>query len=348
MRIALDAMGGDHAPAAEVEGAVLYVRKAPQDTVVLVGDRARIEAELARLGASDHLEIEHASEVVSMDEPPGKAVRRKQRSSIRVCLELVKRGAVGAAVSAGSSGAAMAAALFVLGRLEGVERPAIVSLLPTGKGRMALLIDSGANTVCRPAHLVQFAYLGDAYARCVLSIPRPRVALLSNGAEPGKGTELTRKAMAALENGDLNFSGYVEGNDLFAGEVDVIVTDGFTGNVALKTTEGAAAALGTMLQREIQARAGARLGALLMAPAFAAFRRILDWAEYGGAPLVGVNGVVTIAHGRSRPRAIRSALRAAARAATLGISEELKHAAMAARELSMRVGLTALQGSNTQ
>ncbi|MGC4114370.1 MAG: phosphate acyltransferase PlsX [Myxococcales bacterium] len=334
MRLALDAMGGDHAPAAVVEGAVLHARKAPRDHVVLVGDEPRIQAELSRLKAGALVEVRHAPQAVGMDEHPVTAVRRKRDSSIRVAFDLVARGQADAVVSAGNSGAALAAALFVLGRLPGIDRPAVVTLLPTLAGRFAVLLDSGATVACRPAHLVQFAHLGDAYARRVLGVARPRVALLSNGAEKSKGTDLTRGALEALERSQLNFTGYVEGNDLFADAVDVIVTDGFTGNVVLKTTEGAAAALSATLKREIEAHSTAKLGAWLSRPAFAAFRKIADWAEVGGAQLVGVDGTALLAHGRSNARAIRNALRAASTAASLKLAAELTDAALKAHALS--------------
>ncbi len=339
MRLALDAMGGDHAPAVAVEGAVLYARKAPQDSVVLVGDESRLHPELARLKAHGLVQVHHASEVVGMGEQPATAVRRKRGSSLRVAFDLVASGRADAVVSAGNTGAALAAGLLVLGRVPGVDRPALVTPLPTLRGRHATLLDSGANVACRPLHLVQFAHLGEVYARLGLGIARPRVALLSNGSEDSKGTELTRAALAALRKSSLDFVGYVEGNDLFADVADVIVTDGFTGNVVLKTTEGAAATLGAMLKREIEARSTARLGALLAAPAFAAFRKIADWAEYGGAPLLGVRGVAFVAHGRSNARAIRNALRAAAHAASRDLQGELEAAAARARGLAEHTGL---------
>ncbi|HEY3452206.1 MAG TPA: phosphate acyltransferase PlsX [Myxococcales bacterium] len=359
MRLALDAMGGDCAPAAVVEGAVLHARKTPGDTVVLVGDEPRIEAELVRLKAAADpakrravrplaIEVRHAPQTVGMDEHPATTVRRKRGSSIRVAFDLVARGEADAVVSAGNSGAALAAALFVLGRLPAVDRPAVVTLLPTLAGRYAVLLDSGATVACRPAHLVQFAHLGEAYARRVLGVARPRVALLSNGTEKSKGTDLTRSALEALERSSLNFLGYVEGNDLFADQVDVIVTDGFTGNVVLKATEGAAAALSATLKREIESRSTAKLGAWLSRPAFAAFRKIADWAEVGGAQLVGVDGTALLAHGRSNARAIRNALRAASRAAELQLSAELTEAALKAQALSRSARPTVARESRTE
>jgi glycerol-3-phosphate acyltransferase PlsX len=340
MRLALDAMGGDLAPAAAVAGAVLYAKKAPGE-VLLVGDEARLAAELARLKATGLVEVHHAAQTVAMDDHPARSVRSKPASSLRVAFELVARGQADAVVSAGNSGAALAAGLFALGRLPGIERPAIATMLPTFAGGYAVLLDSGANVACRPAQLVQFAHLGEVYARRVLSLSRPRVALLSNGAEPTKGTDLTRAALATLKLSQLDFVGYVEGNDLFAGAADVIVTDGFTGNVVLKTTEGAAWALGAVLKREVASRSTARLGSWLTRPALAAFRKIADWAEQGGAPLLGVAGTAVLAHGRSGPRAFSNALRAAARAASLDLADELTEAAAAARGLCEAEGVVA-------
>ena len=333
MRLALDAMGGDNAPAAAVEGAVLYARKAPSDTVILVGDEPRLAAELARLKARGAVQVVHAPDVVGLDEHPATAVRRKKSSSLRVAFDLVAQHAADAVVSVGSTGAALAAGLLVLGRLPGVERPAVIIMLPKMKGGFAALLDSGANVTCRPSHLSLFAHLGEVWARRALSIDRPRVALLSNGSERARGTDLTRAALGLLERSALNFIGYVEGNDLFADAADVIVTDGFTGNVVLKTTEGAAWALGATLKREVEAHSTARVGAWLARPAFVAFRKITDWAEYGGAPLLGVDGVAIIGHGRSGPRAFRNALRAASHAASLQLGPELSQAATAASAL---------------
>ena len=338
MRIALDAMGGDLAPAAAVAGAIQFLRRRGSDSVTLVGDAKRIEDELARRKAAGSFCVHDAPEALGRDVKPSRAARPNRRSSIHACFDLVCRGEADAVVSAGNSGALMAAALHLLGRLEGVERPAIVTPLPTLRGGCALLLDSGANVTCRPAHLVQFAHLGAAWARRVMGLARPKVAVLANGEEPTKGTDLTRAASGLLRASSLEFVGYVEGKDLFTGEVDVIVTDGFTGNVVLKTTEGAAAALGAMLKREIEARSTARLGNLLMAPAFAGFKKIVDWAEYGGAPLVGVDGVCIVAHGRSTARAFKNALATASQACSTAFPDDLARAALAAREL---IGSTA-------
>src|SRR2546426_720938 len=261
--IALDAMGGDLAPAATVEGALRAHRERGHQ-VVLVGDEARLRGELRRLGAGEsELRVHHASEVVEMGEHPGQALRRKKDSSIRVCFDLCKSGEAAGMVSAGNSGAVLAGGLFVLGRLEHVDRPCVGGSLPTlgGSGR-AVLVDMGATVECTPLQVVQFALMGEVYARRVLGVLRPKVGVVANGEEEGKGTELTRAAAAALSKPEsgVEFKGYVEGKDVFSGDFDVIATDGFTGNVLLKTAEGAVWAFGQLLKRQIQA---SRVGAIL-------------------------------------------------------------------------------------
>ncbi|MDY7229924.1 phosphate acyltransferase PlsX [Hyalangium rubrum] len=325
MRLVLDAMGGDHAPAAAVEGGVLFAREHPEHEVVLVGDSLRVRTHLPRTGAPGNLHLHHASQVVEMDDSPS-AFRRKKDSSLQVGFELVRAGEASALVSAGNSGAVMAGALLVLGRLPGVDRPAIATLFPAlrGGGR-CLLLDAGANVDCKPVHLAQFAVLGEAYVRARLGISRPRIAVLSNGEEPSKGTVLTREASALLRRSDLAFSGYVEGKDIFSGEVDVVVTDGFTGNIVLKASEGAAMGVAGLLRSAIEKRGGLpeKLGALLLQPTLAGLKRVVDYAEYGGAPLLGIQGVGIVAHGRSSPRAIQSALGAALQMAQAGLQTEL-------------------------
>src|SRR5207237_4316688 len=296
--IALDAMGGDLAPAATVEGALRAHRERGLE-VILVGDEPRLRAELRRLGAgADELRIRHASEVVEMDEHPGQALRKKKDSSVRVCFDLCKEGAAGGMVSAGNSGAVLAGGSFGLGRLPGVDRPCIGGSLPTlgGAGR-AVLVDMGANVDVTPLQLVQFALLGEVYARRVLSVARPRIGVVSNGEEEEKGTDLTRAAAAALRKptSGVHFKGYVEGRDVFAGEVDVVATDGFTGNVLLKTAEGAGWAFGQLLKRQIQGSAMASAGALLLRSQFEQVKKRVDYEEVGGAPLLGIGGVAVIA-----------------------------------------------------
>jgi glycerol-3-phosphate acyltransferase PlsX len=327
MRLVLDAMGGDHAPEAPVRGALLFAREHPEHEVVLVGVPARLKECLTRAGgAPGNVHTYPATEVVSTEVVAFAAIRRKRDSSLRVGFELVRRGEGQALVSAGHSGAVMAGALLVLGRLPGVERPAIATLLPALKGSgRCLLLDCGANVECRPVHLAQWAVLGSAYVRALLGIERPRVAVLSNGEESSKGTALTREASALLRASELRFVGYVEGRNLFSGDVDVVVTDGFTGNVVLKTSEGVAAGVTSLMRSAIERSGGLRekLGALLLRPTFAGLKKRVDYAEYGGAPLLGTEGVGIVAHGRSSPRAFQQALAAALRNAEAGLQAEL-------------------------
>ena len=313
--VAVDAMGGDHAPAPEVEGAVAAVRERIA-RVVLVGDEPRVRAELGRLGADglDGLTVRHASEVIRMEDHPAVAAKGKKDSSMRVAFDLAKEGAVDAVVSAGNSGAMLACGLFVLRRLPGVERPGIVTTFPTVNGVCAL-IDMGANVECRPETLAQFAVLGAVYARLLHGKARPKVGLLSNGEEAIKGTELTRgayKLLTAEVEKDFEFVGYVEGRDIFTGDVDVVVTDGFTGNIVLKTSEGAAAAINAIIKREILATTMGKLGALFLRGTFARLKRTLDVDEHGGAPLVGVDGIAVLTHGAASARAIKNGIRVAA------------------------------------
>jgi glycerol-3-phosphate acyltransferase PlsX len=263
--VAVDAMGGDNAPGAIVQGAINAARKGRP--VILVGPEARVREELARHRAGQQLplEIVDAAEVIEMDDHPGQAMRRKKRNSIRVCFELVKDGQAAAMVSAGNSGAVMAGAIFVLGRPAGVERPAIITALPALKGA-PIMLDMGAVVDAKPIHLVQFALMGEVWARRVGGVARPKVAILSNGEEDSKGTELTRTAAAALRRSSIGFAGYCEGRDLLTGEFDVIVTDGFTGNVALKTMEGTAKVVGELLKGALRSSPRAMLGGLLARP----------------------------------------------------------------------------------
>ncbi len=331
VRLALDAMGGDFAPSAAVEGAVRHARAHPDHAVVLVGDTGSVRPLLARLHAPSNLILHHAAETVGMDDEPSQAIRRKKDSSLRVGLELVRAGEADAFVSAGHSGAVLAGALLVLGRLEGAERPAIAALLPALKKGRCLLLDAGANVECRPRQLAQWAVMGEAYVRTVMHVPKPRVAVLSNGEEASKGTALTREAAeflrAGREAGGLDFRGYVEGKDIFSGAVEVVVTDGFTGNVVLKTAEGTALGVVGLIKQAIEkSPLPERIGALLMKPTLMGLRKVVDWAEYGGAPLLGVNGVVLVAHGRSDARAVENALRAACTTVELGLLPALEDA----------------------
>jgi len=321
MRVVVDAMGSDRAPGPEVAGAVRAALAGI--AVTLVGDRGRIEAELGNHELAP-IDIVHASEVVTMHDHPGQAFRAKPDSSLRVAVQRVADGAGDAVVSAGNSGAMLAASLFVLGRIAHVERPAIVTVLPTTSGPL-VLCDAGANVEPKPAQLAQFGVLGAAYDRVVHGRPRPRLGLLANGAEPGKGTPLTREAHALLAaaNGPFQFVGYVEGSDLFRGVVDVIATDGFTGNVVLKTCEGIAEGLFGLVKRELETTPRARVGAALVKPALRALAKRIDYSEIGGALLVGVTKPAVIAHGRSDATAIASAIRAAAGFAARALPDQL-------------------------
>jgi len=307
MKIAVDAMGGDFAPAAVVEGSMQAARDLNLP-IILVGDRERIEAELKKHGyAGRNISIKHASEVIGMAESPTQAVRKKKDSSLKVCFELVTSGEAGAVVTAGNSGAAMAAGIFLFKRIKGVERPAIAVSVPTMKSP-AVLLDVGGNVDCKPAHLLQFAVMGGVYAKYALKKDNPRIGLLSNGEEEAKGNELTRETHALIKKTDLNYIGYVEGRDIYRGEVDVVVTDGFVGNVVLKLSEGLVEAVTTMLKEEIMASMPSKLGYMLAKGAFQKLKKKVDYAEYGGAPLLGIEGVCIISHGRSSPKAIKNAI----------------------------------------
>ena len=311
MRIAVDAMGGDFAPVEVVRGAVEATDKDGID-VVLVGDRDQIRRELAKYPAAD-IEVKHASEVVQMDEHPANAIRRKPDSSIVVAAGMVVNGDADAIVSAGNTGAAMAVATLKFGRIPGIARPAIAALIPTSKGK-AVLLDGGANVDCSVENLLQFAVMGREYAERVLKLNNPRVGLLSIGEEPSKGNELTKAAHAQLTKSDLHFIGNVDGKDVFRGAAEVIICDGFAGNLVLKTAEGIAEFLHASLKEEINKSIIYKLAGRVLSSAFRRAKNHLDYAEYGGAPLLGVNGVCIISHGRSDARAIRNAIKAAASA----------------------------------
>lgn len=325
MLIALDAMGGDHAPTETVKGALLAIRETDVE-VALVGLPDVLEAELARHGHSDHppsVRVVPASEVVGMHEPPAQAVRQKRQSSINEALRLVKEGQASAVVSAGNTGAVVASALLVLGRLGGIKRPALGAYFPTGRYGV-LALDVGANADCKPSYLVQFAHMGSIYMERVYGAKRPRVGLLSIGEEEGKGNALTREVYDRLQHSPLNFVGNVEGKEIMNGEVEVVVSDGFTGNVAVKMGEGMAEFMFRELRKAVSERLRYRLGALLMVDALRGMRRRLDYAEYGGVPLLGVNGVVIICHGRSHAQAIKNAIRTAKEAAASGMLEAMQ------------------------
>jgi phosphate acyltransferase len=319
MKIAVDAMGGDNAPKVEVAGAVAAARDF-SIPIILVGDRDKLAAELSQHDTSGlDITIKHATEVVGMHDSASDAIRKKKDSSIRVAFELVKSGDADAVVSAGNSGATMAAGMFVLKRLNGIDRPAIAQVFPTLLGHTVIL-DIGGNVDCKPVHLVQFAIMGEVYARHVLGVKKPLVGLLSNGEEESKGNDLTRETNQILKDVRFDYAGYIEGRDIFAGKVDVVVCDGFVGNIVLKLSEGLAEAVGSMLREEIKKSLICKIGYLLSRPAFARFKKKVDYAEYGGAPLLGINGVGMICHGGSNVKAIRNAVRLASDFASKGVN----------------------------
>jgi glycerol-3-phosphate acyltransferase PlsX len=311
--IALDAMGGDHFPRPEVEGAILAAQSFDVK-VILVGREDAIRKELDRHHGWESLpiQIRHASELITMEDSAGKAVRAKKDSSIRVASRLVKTGEAQGVVSAGNTGAVMATAKMVQGMLRGVDRPALASAFPTVTGGSAVMLDVGANVDCSARMLAQFAVMGSAYARIILKVPNPRVGLLSIGEEEHKGNALTHEAFPLLKAlPRVNFIGNVEGRDVYTGGVDVIVCDGFVGNVALKTSEGLVEAIRQMLRESMVKTPTRKLGAFLSRGAFADFRKRVDYTEYGGAPLLGLNGICVICHGRSNTKAISNAIRVA-------------------------------------
>ncbi len=312
MRVALDAMGGDFAPAVTVEGAVETINESEDIEIVLVGDELLIKKELSgKRYPPNRLQIKHASQVVGMDEPALVALRKKKDSSIKRASELVKNQEADAIVSAGHSGVAMATALLMFGASKGVDRPAIAAIMPTLKGAF-VLIDAGANVDCNPENLLQFALMGDAYCKAMFGLTEPKIALLSIGEEDTKGNLLTKEAFKLLKGTGIRFIGNIEGKDIFVGDADVVVCDGFIGNIVLKTSEGLAEAIMKMLKREIADVTTGRIGFLLMKPALRNFKKKTDYAEYGGAPLLGINGTCIICHGRSSAKAIRNAVKIAA------------------------------------
>lgn len=316
--VALDAMGGDHAPAVTVQGAVEAVRRFGIE-VLLVGQEPLLRKELARHGSVPRgVRVVHADEVVAMTDPPTTPVRSKRDSSMAVAARLVRDGVAGAFVTAGNTGAAMITAKLTLGMIPGVERPALAACIP-GVDHQTLLLDVGANVDCKPKHLAHFAVMGHFYSQAVLGVPRPRIGLLSVGEEEGKGDRLTQEAYPLLSDLGLHFLGNVEGRDIFSGAADVVVCDGFVGNVVLKVSEGLGEMVATLLKREAGRSTVSAMGFLLAKGAFTGFKRQVDYAEYGGAPLLGVQGGCLVGHGRSNGKAIRNAVRFAHSYATRGV-----------------------------
>jgi phosphate acyltransferase len=324
LTIALDAMGGDHAPKSEVEGAVQAARSLGV-RVILVGRTEVIRPELEKYPDSHELpiDIEHAEQVITMEDST-QAVRTKKNSSLKVASRLVRDGRAHGLVSAANTGATMATAKIVQGVIPGVTRPALAGVFPTIKGSPVVVVDVGANVDCSPRMLAQFAVMGEIYSSIILRRPKPRVGLLSIGEEAHKGNDLTRATAELLRTLNLNFIGNVEGRDIFTGDVDVIVCDGFTGNVALKVSEGVGEMVKTLLRESLESTITGKIGYALSRTAFSDFNKRLDYSEYGGAPLLGVRGVCIICHGRSNANAIKNAIRVAAEFAAGKVNQKIE------------------------
>lgn len=320
IRIAIDAMGGDYAPSEIIKGAVEAVKELPVG-ILLVGDEKEILKRLSRQKSVESISIVHSSEVIRMDESPASAVKQKKDSSVNVAVKLVKSGRADALISAGNTGALMAASLLGLGRIKGIERPAIATIFPTlGKG--VLLLDMGANVDCKPSQLRQFAEMGSQYAEHVMHIENPRIGLLNIGEEPSKGNELTVEAYQLLKaSKKLNFLGNVESKEIFDGKVDVIVCDGFIGNLLLKFGESIGMTALDLIKKELKKNVITRFGAMLLAPGLISLKKAMEYDEYGAAPLLGINGVCFKAHGRAKSRAIKNAIRVTAEA----VKERIVH-----------------------
>ncbi len=322
--LAIDAMGSDRAPKPEIEGVLAALRE--QDVkILLVGRETELRLALERQGAADHprIEIVHASEVITMDDKAAQAVRSKRDSSMRVGLRLVRDGKAQGFITAGNTGAAMATAKMVLGTLPGVDRPSLAAVFPTATGSTAILLDVGANVDCKPINLEQFAIMGETYCRGMFGMERPRVGLLSIGEEETKGNELTRQTFALLKQLPLNFIGNVEGRDIYSGKVDVLVCDGFVGNVALKTSEGVARLVRFQLKKSLKATLVRQINTFMLRNAFAEFRKTMDHTEYGGAPLLGVKGACVITHGSSNGNAMKNAIRVTREFVEHGVNQKI-------------------------
>jgi glycerol-3-phosphate acyltransferase PlsX len=322
-KIVVDAMGSDNSPRSEVDGAIAAA-KAYGVHVILAGDESRLKPMLKERSADNlSVEIRHASQSIAMDEKPAAVLRKKKDSSIHVAAALVRDGLASGLVSAGNTGAVMAVSKMLVGVVPGVDRPALATVVPTLKGR-AVLLDVGANVTCKPHHLVQFALMGHLFSRQIVGVASPRVGLMSVGEEESKGTDLTKGVYKSLKELQLNFIGNVEGRDIYNGRADVIVCDGFTGNVALKTSEGLVEAMLQLMKEEFSRNLQAKLGALLSMDSFRRLKKRLDYSEYGGAPLIGLRGVCIICHGRSSGNAVKNAIRVAKEFAENKVNERLQ------------------------
>ncbi len=332
--IAVDAMGGDYGPSVVVPGAI-SAAKLYDLTVLLVGDTAKIQAEIELLDvAGVHYEIVHAEDVVHMNEKPSDVLRRKKNASIQVACRLVREGAAHAVVSAGHSGATVACGMFIVGRIQGVERPALTTLLPTEK-RPLVVLDVGANVDCKPYHLFQFGLMGSAFAKDILEYQAPNVSLLSIGEEEGKGNSQVKEAYELLKMAqNLNFAGNCEGRDLFTGDINVVICDGFMGNVVLKMSEGLSTSLIRILKKNLLSGFLPSLGAILARSAFKKFQETVDYAEYGGAPLLGLQGLILVCHGKSNVKAICSAVKMGGTFVRKGTNKHLAQTIMANDELT--------------
>jgi len=333
--IALDAMGGDHAPGSVVGGAIQAAREYGH-RLILVGREEIVRAEIDRHSPDSSvrklLSVVDARDVIEMHEAPVLALRQKKHSSIRVAAHLVREGEALGMISAGNTGAVMVSAKVVMGTLKGIERPAVVAVLPNLQGR-SVWLDVGANVEPRAEHLMQFAVMGESYSRVILGVREPRVGILSIGEEESKGNDVTREALRRLRQTKMKLIGNVEGRDIFNGNADVIVSDGFTGNVSLKAIESVAEMLAVLLRQEIGASLSGRLGYLFARGAFRRFKKKVDYAEYGGMPLLGVKGTAIICHGRSSPKAIKNAVRVAAGVVESRVNDRIQEVMMAQHEL---------------
>jgi len=323
-------MGGDRGPEMAIQGALAAVQERNDLHVILVGPRTLLEEQVAGHssgwhGLRERITVQHAPEVITMDDSPVEAVRKKKEATVMVGFDLVKNGEADALVSAGNSGATMAAAIKKLGRLPGISRPGIAGFFPTVK-KPVMLMDIGANVDCRPQHLYQFAVMASSCTRLLLNYDHPRIGLLSIGAETSKGNALVKETHCLLKQGPFNFIGNVEGRDVYKGDVDVVVCDGFVGNISLKISEGLAEAAMQMIKQEIMKTWRAKVGYLLIREALAGFKKQVDYAEYGGAPLLGIDGTGIICHGASNAIAIRNAIEVAANMVRNRVNEAIVHA----------------------